>query len=291
MKTIRKGIYRDSKGDLYRVLEIGRHTETLENYILYQILNSSKDFSKNIIWICSQEEFFWMIDIDGKQVPRFIFLTSFEKSVLLYNVPFHKNNIAWTSCAQACMCIVLDYFLQKKYTLDEMDTLTGRRDGFYTWSHQIAPVLYDLWLHIQYLSHSDTTLYLEGEWYIRRTFPEDADEIMKTTDIPTMIQTLQRLLQYDLYKKKKVSLQDLERHVRCGRLTIVLVDWNILYRKRGLFSWHFIILVGYDKSHIFYHEVGPREPTPYKKVSKNIFEKARNTPPTDNDCIVIFGRK
>lgn len=39
MKT---GIYRHYRGHVYRVMFIGKHTETLENMVVYQAINAKK---------------------------------------------------------------------------------------------------------------------------------------------------------------------------------------------------------------------------------------------------------
>lgn len=67
---INPGIYRHYKGKLYEVIGLVRHSETLEEMILYKALYNGK-FGKNSLWVRPARMFSEMVEIDGKQVPRF----------------------------------------------------------------------------------------------------------------------------------------------------------------------------------------------------------------------------
>lgn len=54
------------KGNEYLVLHIARHSETLEEYVVYQAL-----YGERGIWIRPLEMFLGTKDVDGKQVLRF----------------------------------------------------------------------------------------------------------------------------------------------------------------------------------------------------------------------------
>jgi hypothetical protein len=47
-----------------------RHSETLEEMILYKALYNGK-FGENSLWVRPARMFSEMVEIDGKQVPRF----------------------------------------------------------------------------------------------------------------------------------------------------------------------------------------------------------------------------
>lgn len=52
-----------------------------------------------------------------------------------------------------------------------------------------------------------------------------------------------------------------------------------------------LILEGFDSKSIYYHESGPGDPTPNKKVSKKAFIKAWNANGTDNDVVLVYGKR
>jgi hypothetical protein len=65
---INKGIYKHFKGNLYRVLDIARHSETEEEHVVYRAM---KDDS---LWIRPLSMFDEVIERDGKTVKRFEFV-------------------------------------------------------------------------------------------------------------------------------------------------------------------------------------------------------------------------
>jgi hypothetical protein len=59
-------IYEHYKGKLYRILSVGRNSETLEESIVYQALYGDQD-----VWIRPLSMFLETIVIDGEPQPRF----------------------------------------------------------------------------------------------------------------------------------------------------------------------------------------------------------------------------
>lgn len=74
MRTVRPGIYRHYKNKLYKVISIARHSETLEEMVIYQALYDSKKFGKNAIWIRPKKNFLENILVNNQKVPRFVFI-------------------------------------------------------------------------------------------------------------------------------------------------------------------------------------------------------------------------
>lgn len=58
--------YRHFKGGEYLVLHVAKHSETLEEYVVYQAL-----YGERGIWIRPLDMFLGVKEIDGKQVLRF----------------------------------------------------------------------------------------------------------------------------------------------------------------------------------------------------------------------------
>lgn len=66
MNEIKLGTYRHYKGNTYKVLHIARHSETLEDMVIYQDVNN---FDK--IWARPASMWNDDIEVDGKTVKRF----------------------------------------------------------------------------------------------------------------------------------------------------------------------------------------------------------------------------
>ncbi len=67
---IKQGIYRHYKGKLYKIIGVGRHSETLEEVVIYQALYDG-EFGKKAIWVRPLKMFMEDVEIEGKKVPRF----------------------------------------------------------------------------------------------------------------------------------------------------------------------------------------------------------------------------
>lgn len=69
MSIIKKGKYRHYKGILYQVIDIARHTETLEDMVIYKALYG--DFQ---IWVRPLKMFQEDVEVNGKMQKRFEFI-------------------------------------------------------------------------------------------------------------------------------------------------------------------------------------------------------------------------
>ena len=65
METIRPGVYRHFKGNLYRVLFTARHSETLEEMVVYQAL-----YGENGCWARPAAMWQETVERDGYRGPR-----------------------------------------------------------------------------------------------------------------------------------------------------------------------------------------------------------------------------
>lgn len=66
-----KGIYEHYKGNRYEVLDVARHSETTEEYVVYKAL-----YGEQGLWIRPLPMFLETVCVDGqKEVPRFRLIT------------------------------------------------------------------------------------------------------------------------------------------------------------------------------------------------------------------------
>ncbi|RPF47868.1 uncharacterized protein DUF1653 [Hydrogenoanaerobacterium saccharovorans] len=63
---IKPGLYRHFKGNQYRVLYTARHSETLEEYVVYQAL-----YGEGGIWVRPASMWNETVERDGKTYKRF----------------------------------------------------------------------------------------------------------------------------------------------------------------------------------------------------------------------------
>ena len=63
---LKLGIYRHYKGNKYEVTGIAKHSETLEEMVVYKAL-----YGEGQIWVRPLKMFMEEVEVDGKKVPRF----------------------------------------------------------------------------------------------------------------------------------------------------------------------------------------------------------------------------
>lgn len=74
MGTIRPGIYRHFKNKKYKVLFCATHTETEEEMVVYRAL-----YGDYRIWVRPRKMFVENVEVDGKTVSRFEFISESEE--------------------------------------------------------------------------------------------------------------------------------------------------------------------------------------------------------------------
>ncbi len=68
---MQSGKYKHYKGKYYEVFGVARHSETLEELVVYCALYDSKESS---LWVRPKKMFLESVVVDGKKVPRFEFI-------------------------------------------------------------------------------------------------------------------------------------------------------------------------------------------------------------------------
>lgn len=66
---IKKGKYRHFKGDEYEVLFVGKHSETLEEYVVYRALYGERE-----VWVRPATMWNETLTRDGKSFLRFTYI-------------------------------------------------------------------------------------------------------------------------------------------------------------------------------------------------------------------------
>jgi len=69
--AIETGLYKHYKGNLYEVIGIAHHSETLEELVVYKALYDTPDFGYGAIWVRPLSMFNETVVVDGVEVKRF----------------------------------------------------------------------------------------------------------------------------------------------------------------------------------------------------------------------------
>ena len=65
------GLYKHYKGNLYEVIGVAHHSETMEEMVVYKALYDTPDFGYGAIWVRPLAMFNETIVVDGIAVKRF----------------------------------------------------------------------------------------------------------------------------------------------------------------------------------------------------------------------------
>lgn len=68
---IKPGIYKHYKGNRYEVIGVGKHSETLEDMVVYRALYASSEFKEGSLWVRPAHLFNEFVTVDGQKIPRF----------------------------------------------------------------------------------------------------------------------------------------------------------------------------------------------------------------------------
>jgi hypothetical protein len=71
--TVICGLYRHYKGNLYSVLGTARHSETMEELVVYRAL-----YGDHGLWVRPVSMFTQSVEVGGESVPRFAFTEAGE---------------------------------------------------------------------------------------------------------------------------------------------------------------------------------------------------------------------
>ena len=74
MDELKLGKYQHFKGNLYEVIGVARHSETLEELVVYKALYDSEEFGLNSLWVRPKTMFMENVAVKGKEIPRFKYI-------------------------------------------------------------------------------------------------------------------------------------------------------------------------------------------------------------------------
>lgn len=60
-----------NKNHIYEIIGIAKHSETLEELVVYKALYESEEFGKDSIWARPKEMFLGNVIVSGKEIKRF----------------------------------------------------------------------------------------------------------------------------------------------------------------------------------------------------------------------------
>ena len=74
MEEIKLGKYQHYKEKSYEIICIAKHSESLEDLVIYRALYDDKEFGLNAIWARPKSMFMEKVNFNGQYIPRFKYI-------------------------------------------------------------------------------------------------------------------------------------------------------------------------------------------------------------------------
>jgi hypothetical protein len=190
-----------------------------------------------------------------------------------FDVPFCENTDDDTHCFQACLKMVLGYFLpERHFSWQALDQMTNKRSGEPTWPMAGVCWLVENGFDVQYIELFDYRKFLEKKSaYLCERWSEDMANYALETDIESEMPYVESFINTVRYKNRIASLNDVKHALKDGFICILNVNVRSLYNNEG-YSGHYIVIKGIHKNEFIIHDPG----RPGKKDQKVSFIQLQN---------------
>ena len=207
-------------------------------------------------------------------------------------VPFYTSPDN-THCFQASLKMIVQYFWpDKDYSWEELDKITVKVEGLWTW-----PMAGLIWLQKQGVEVRIIELFnykrfaqFGGEYLIDEYGEEVGELQIKNSDIEQEKAIAKEFVEKVTVQKSIPTINDLKDFLTQDYLIICNVNSRKLNNKEG-YSGHFIVLKGFDDKHFIIHDSGPTPAFENRIVDFDLFKKAWAYPNEKAKGIMAFRLK
>ena len=203
-------------------------------------------------------------------------------------IPFFANPDS-THCFQACLRMILKYFLpDKEYSWDELDILTGKKNEKFTWRSKALIELQSIGFEIINWGLFDHSLFVKDPvGYLNKLYGEEKAKIkIENCDLEYEKQNSELLLEKVKSKITLPSISDINNILDEGYLVLCNVNSMVLNNKDGYLG-HFILVNAVRNDHIIVHDPG-LPPVENRKLSLDLFSKAWEYPSIEQRNILAL---
>lgn len=187
--------------------------------------------------------------------------------------------------------MALAYFNpQKKFTYDELDEISGKLPGKWTWPTKAMIWLIHQGFEVGLIEEFDYEEFVNnGEKYLNDRFGEEVGRAQAAnSDVPREQEIAKEFIKLAPLKYSIPSLKDVEKLLKQNAVVIVNVNSAALYEIAG-YSGHFIVICDVKKDAVVIHDPGI-PPRPYVQVPIDCFMKAWGYP-TKRDRNLMYIKK
>lgn len=205
------------------------------------------------------------------------------------DIPFYSNTEDNTHCFQAGLRMVMKYFWpEEEYTWDELDRITAKVEGLWTWPTAGILWLLNRGMEVQMIDPADYKAFVQrgGDYLIELYGKEVGEEQIKQSDISQEQKLVEELLRKIKIVKKIPQVEDIKKLLEKDYLVACNVNACTLDGVQG-YVGHFVIVKGYQDNNLIMHDPG-LPPRPNRVVNFVTFEEAWAYPSDLAKNIIAF---
>lgn len=206
----------------------------------------------------------------------------------MLSVPFFANPDD-THCYQAVIRMILKRFLpDRDFTWADLDRVTGKQEGRWTWPLYSMLQLKDMGFEIINMEYFDYHRFArEGSRYLLEMYGEEVGTAqIQHSNIPYEMKNAELFMRRFRFRPSVPDLNDLRELLRDGYLLVCNVNICALNGEDG-YSGHFVLVYGVDESGIVFHDPGP-PPGKSRKVPRDLFAGAWAYPTETEKNLMAF---
>lgn len=163
---------------------------------------------------------------------------------------------------------------QKEYSWEELDKLTAKKEGLWTWPLAALIRLRSMGFEVVNIERFDYDRFgKEGEAYLYEFYGDEVGMAQSQhSDLPHEQQWAKAFTKNVSTQTRSPTIDDIKKFVQNGWVVITNINARKLNQKRG-YAGHFVVIVGYDEDKIIIHDPG-LPPLENRAVPVETFERA-----------------
>ncbi len=208
-------------------------------------------------------------------------------------LPFYSNTKEGTHCFQACLKMILKYFVpEREFLWEELNKISEKKEGLWTWSMGAIIWFQENGFEAVNVEVFDYQKFIKkGKEYLAEMYGrEAAGKTDIKADIEQGREQSKKFLEKIKIQKRIPEKEEIFDLMEDGYIIMVQVNSMILNKREG-YAGHFVVVKGWDDENFIINDPGGFPGIEDRKVSFEVFEKAWGYPGERNKGIMGFRLK